>query len=165
MREKPSQRIRSVVVLIAGIVAILAAIIIVPLAIFMAAMWAADGTWEFDGKGLRHWMFVRGSRLEQLGFVEPTPGLAHYSVALQEGTNPGWNAMRYSSTAEPQAVIDAYTARCTAMGLKILPPEPPPEGGVGLTCEIEPYINAEFWAERTAQAALTSVSVRVWGRD
>ena len=32
-----------------------------------------------------------------------------------------------------------------------------------LVCEIEPYIDAEFHAERNVPAAATSVSVRVWG--
>jgi hypothetical protein len=32
-----------------------------------------------------------------------------------------------------------------------------------LVCEIERYIDAEFHAERKASAAVSSVSVRVWG--
>ena len=32
-----------------------------------------------------------------------------------------------------------------------------------LVCEIEPYIDAEFHAERKGAAATTQVSVRVWG--
>lgn len=112
---------------------------------------------------------MKGSRLERLGFVAPTSRPASYSVRFQEGTFPGWRVVQYESSASPPAIIAAYAERCRAMGLKVTKSTIP--GGDSnadatqaiLTCEIEPYIDAEFLAERKASATDSRVSVRVWG--
>lgn len=139
--------------------------------LFLATLfWAADGDWQFEGRGFRYWLFVKGSRLEQLGFVAPTPVPAKYSIGLQEGNFPGWSIVQYESSAQPFAIAEAYEQRCTAMKLTVIEPpkaESTEEGGnaASLTCEIEKYLDVEVYAERKDGVAHTEVSVRVWGSD
>ena len=146
-------------------------LVVLPYAFFAFVFWAVDGSWDFEGRGgWRYWVFVKGSRLDRLGLVEPTEQPGKYSVSLQEGNFPGWKMLTYHSKAAPGTVVDAYQSRCRDMGLKITrAPEPKAVGGeksgVSLVCEIRPYIDAEFHAERKADAIATEVSIRVWGDD
>jgi len=143
------------------------AIVVVPLIatpyfLIAGLFWAAEGSWDFQGGGWRHWLFVRGSRLERLGLVAPAGDPPKYSVRLQEGTFPGWSVVGYRSSATPDAIATAYADRCRAMALKIT--ENTVDAGVAsLTCEIQPYLDVELHAERGPQAALAQVSLRVWG--
>lgn len=145
--------------------------VILPFGFLAFVFWAADGSWDFEGRnGVRYWVFVKGSRLESLGLVEPTNEPGKYSVSLQDGTFPGWTVLTYRSTAMPEAVIAAYAQRCREMGLKITRESHAKAGddkdsGVSLVCEISPYIDAEFHAERKPGEPSTEVGLRVWGDD
>ena len=149
---------------------VLAILVAVPYAFLWTLFWFASGSWDVEGStGLRHWLLVKGSRLDQLGLVAPTARPPSYSVRFQEGTFPGWRVVGYESSASPSEIVAAYIGRCGALGLKVT--KSAVSGGAGdadatqatLVCEIEPYIDAEFHAERKASAAVSSVSVRVWG--
>lgn len=148
---------------------IVASIIAAPFGLLAAAFWAAEGSWDFEGRsGVRHWLFIKGKWIDRLGFVEMTGGAPQYSVSLQEGTFPGWAVLRYDSSALPPAILDAYAERCRKLGLKVTKGPMPSEytaNALFLECEIEPYIDAQFLAERKPSAERTEVNVRVWGRD
>jgi hypothetical protein len=78
--------------------------------------------------------------------------------------------LTYRSTAMPEAVIAAYAQRCREMGLKITreshsKPDDGTAGGVALVCEIKPYIDAEFQAQRKPGEVSTEVGLRVWRDD
>jgi hypothetical protein len=148
---------------------LLAIVFAVPYLLLWTLFWIATESWDFEGSGgYRHWLLVKGSRLDRLGLVAPTSRPASYSVRFQEGTFPGWRVVGYESSALPPAIIAVYAERCGAMGLRVTKQEIA-NGGNGdgtqavLVCEIEPYIDAEFHAERKGSAAVTRVSMRVWG--
>lgn len=145
-------------------------LVVLPISFIAFAFWAAEGSWDFEGRGFRYWMFVKGSRLERLGFVSPAEGPPRYSVRLQEGTFPGWRVLTYRSTALPDAIVASYAERCRAMGLKITRgPEPKTyeddESGSVLVCEIQPYLDAEFYAGRKPSDPSSQVNIRVWGDE
>ena len=156
------------VLLSAGsVLAIMAAL---PYAFLWTLFWLSSHSWDFEGtKGLRHWLLVKGSRLDQLGLIAPTSSPPRYSVRFQEGTFPGWRVLIYESSAAPPAIVAAYSERCEAMGLKVTKREVSVASNdadsteATLVCEIEPYIDAEFHAERKVLATISEVSVRVWG--
>lgn len=140
-----------------------------PYAFLVSVFWAADGSWNFEGRGVRYWLFVSGTRTERLGLVAPAGGAPKYSVGLQEGTFPGWAIVSYESGASPAEIIDKYAQRCGNVNAKVIE-RPAPEQKVdtvsaSLVCEFEPYINAEFFAERTSPSAKSQVSMKVWGRE
>ena len=145
---------------------------VLPFSVFALAFWAADGGWDIEGRsGLRYWALVKGSRLDRLGLVSPTQtSPPKYSVRLQEGTFPGWKLLSYQSTEPPQTILAVYAKRCAELGLRVtVGPKPDihdgDETGASLVCEIERYLDAEFYAGRKAGAAATQVKIRVWGSD
>jgi hypothetical protein len=151
---------------------VLAMIVALPSAFLWTLFWMASGSWDFEGdKGLRHWLLVKGSRLDRLGLVAPTSSVPRYSVSFQEGTFPGWRVLVYNSSASPPAIVAAYAERCGAMGLKVTERKASVASNdadateATLVCEIEPYLDAEFHAKRNALAPVSEVSVRVWGSD
>jgi hypothetical protein len=143
----------------------------VPYALLWTLFWVASGSWDFDGThSLKRWLLVKGSRLDQLGFVAPAAAPARYGVSFQEGTFPGWRVAMYDSTASPADIIAAYAGRCTLMGLRVTKREPVSRTARGdeeafLECEIEPYLDVQVFAERKVSTTLTDVSMRVWGSD
>lgn len=143
--------------------------VVIPFSLIATLFWAADGDWRFEGQGFRHWLFVKGSRLEQLGFVAPTDAPAKYSIGLQEGNFPGWSIVQYDSTAQPLAVAERYAQRCRDLKLAVIDgPRPEPKEGVDVgrvTCEIEKYLDIEVYAERKEGDTATEVNVRVWGSE
>jgi hypothetical protein len=145
-------------------------VVAIPYVFLATLFWAADGDWKFEGRGFRYWLLVKGSRLERLGFVAPTPVSAKYSIGFQEGNFPGWSIVQYESSAQPFAIAEDYAQRCTAMKLKVIEPpkaESTEAGGnaASLTCEIEKYLDVEVYAERKDGIAQTEVNLRVWGSD
>lgn len=149
---------------------VLAAVVLVPFALIAFLFWAVEGSWDFEAGSFRYWLFMKGSRAEQLGLVSPAGKPVAYSVSLQEGNFPGWTVIQYESSASPAAIMDVYEQRCRDMKLKINKRETPQDTGTPvvaeqLVCEIKPYLDAEFYAERKTQDALTEVSMRVWGSD
>lgn len=111
-----SRRIRWTVAV--GVVLLLA-VVIAPFAMIGVAFWAADGPWEFSGPGLRHWVFVKGSTVDRLGFVAATGQPPRYVVRLNEGTDPGEIAVTYDSAALPGDAVDFYAERCGALKLRV----------------------------------------------
>jgi hypothetical protein len=150
-------------------VSVLAAIAATPFGLLAALFWVAERSWDFEGRGgFRHWLLVKGKWIDRLGFVAPAGTPPRYSVRFGEGTFPGWTVLRYDSTAEPVAILDAYAERCRKLGLKVTKEPAASEftpGGLYLECEIEPYIDAQFLVEQKPPADRTQVNVRVWGRD
>lgn len=159
--------IRFIFSLVLAIAAVLTVAVIIPFSIVAAGFWAADGSWDFEGRGIKYWMFVQGSRLERLGTVEPV-GAVKYSISLQEGTFPGWNIASYESAATPEKIMPIYAARCAQMKLKISENKSEQKQGsvrAEMICEIQRYLDVEIVAERDASAALSSVIVKVWGSE
>jgi hypothetical protein len=148
-------------------VVILLVLLISPAGLMMFAMWMSSDSWDFAGQGWRYWAFVKDTRIDRLGLVDATDKPVEYSVSFEEGTFPGWKIASYASTASPAAIMTTYTKRCQEMQLKITEPSAanPDASEASLTCEIEPYIDAEFSAERKPGDAATSVTMRVWGDD
>jgi hypothetical protein len=151
---------------------VLLVMVILPFSFFVVAFWAAEGSWDFEGRsGWRYWVFLKGSRLDRLGLVSPAPAPPpRFSVRFQEGTFPGWKVLSYPSTEMPETILAAYAKRCGELGLKITSgPKPDAhegdEAGASLVCEIRPYLDAEFYAGRKPGAVSTQVGVRVWGSD
>lgn len=93
------------------------AVVTSPITLTAFAFWAADGAWEFDGGGLRHWTLVKGSTADRLGVVAAAAQPAHFVVRLAEGTDPGAISVSYESAASPADILAAYANRCEAMGL------------------------------------------------
>jgi hypothetical protein len=149
-----------------SIVALMAA---VPYALLWTLFWSASGSWDFEGSGsLKHWLLVKGSILDRLGFVAQTERPAKYSIRFQEGTFPGWRVVTYESATPPQQIIATYADRCNALGLRVTKREPADSTGGSeqeafLECEIEPYLDAQVSAERKVSATVSEVSMRVWG--
>ena len=150
----------------AGIVTLIAA---VPYALLWTLFWSASGSWDFEGNGsLKHWLLVKGSTLDRLGIVAQTERPARYSVRFQEGTFPGWRVVTYESGSLPEQIIATYAGRCNAVGLRVIKREPAGNAVAGqeeasLVCEIEPYLDAQVFAERKVSATVTGISMRVWG--
>jgi hypothetical protein len=146
-------------------------LVILPFGFFAFIFWAVEGSWDFEGRGgIRYWVFVKGSRLDRLNLIEPTGEPGKYSVSLQDGNFPGWRVLTYRSKASPEAIVEVYAKQCREMGFKITRgPEREAGGsetsGVSLVCEIVPYIDAEFWAERKPGETTTQVAIKVWGDD
>ena len=90
-----------------------------PVTLLGLAFWAADGSWEFAGGGFRHWVFVKGSTVDRLGFVAATGEPARYVVRLGEGTDPGAILAVYDSRVMPGDVVGAYAERCRALGIAV----------------------------------------------
>lgn len=167
----PARRVASRFGCLIPLAAALLLLIILPFGFFAFVFWAVDGSWDFEGRGgWRYWVFVKGSRLEQLGLVEPTEHPGKYSVSLQEGNFPGWKVLTYRSVAMPETIAEAYAKRCRVMNLKVTRgPQPQllkgDEIGAELVCEIEPYLDAEFYAGRKPGETTSEVGIRVWGDD
>src|SRR5215467_15486344 len=97
---------------IVALVTLLLAVVTLPVTLAALAFWAADGSWEFAGGGFRHWVFIKGSTVDRLGFVAATGEPARYVVRLGEGTDPGAIFAVYDSGAMPGDVVGAYAERC-----------------------------------------------------
>jgi hypothetical protein len=142
-------------------------VLLVSWLLMAGVMWSSTHTWEFEGAGLRHWLFVRGSRLEKLGFVAPTDTSPLYTIQPAEGTFPGWSFVSYESSAMPEEINTHYEAGCREMGFAITSKdgrEGPPATLV-LICEIEPYLDIEVVASRDRAASRSKVAVKVWGME
>jgi hypothetical protein len=148
---------------------VLTIMVAIPFALIATAFWAADGSWDFEGRGFKHWMLVQGSRLDRLGTIEPT-GTVKYSISLGEGNFPGWNIATYESVAMPSRIIDVYAARCGGLKLKVTEKKSLSDANAGtsrteLTCEIKKYLDVEIVAERKKNGGTTRVFVKVWGSE
>lgn len=149
---------------------LLTVFVVLPFSLLAFAFWAAEGSWDFEAGSFRYWVFMKGSRAEKLGLVSPTGKPVTYSVRLGEGNFPGWTVIQYESSLPPAEVMDVYAKRCEAMKLKInvhgTPDDvKPPVAAARLVCEFEPYLDAEFYAERKTPEALSEVGLRIWGSD
>lgn len=102
-----------------ALVLLVIAIVTSPVTLVGFAFWAADGPWAFTGGGFRHWMLVKGSTVDKLGFVAATEGPTSYVVRLAEGTDPGETAATYESRAKPAEIVAVYAERCRALGLAV----------------------------------------------
>jgi hypothetical protein len=147
----------------------LAITLVLPFAVLWLAFWSSSASWDFEGHGLRYAWFVRGTRLEQLGFVGATGKPETYSVSVPEGNFPGWRIVSYDSNLAPLAIMQAYSERCRAMGLKVTTgPIAEPRGetqAARLVCEIEVGLDVDVLAKRKPAALVSEVDVRVWGWD
>src|SRR5262249_7092690 len=133
----------------------------------LIAIWMSPQTGGSEGGGLRYWLFVKGSRLERLGFIAPHDASPHYTIQTAEGTFPGSSHVSYASRAMPPEIIAHYEARCRAMGFVITRQKAradTPETHE-LTCEIEPYLEVEVAASRSQGTHRSQVAVKVWGSE
>jgi hypothetical protein len=147
----------------------LAITVVLPLAVLWPAFWSSSGSWDFEGRGVRYAWFVRGTRLERLGFVGATGKPETYSVSAPEGNFPGWRIVSYDSNLAPLAIMQAYSERCRAMGLKVTTgPIAEPRGeteAARLICEIELGLDVDVLAKRKPGWPVSEVDMRVWGWD
>ena len=132
-----------------------------PITLLGFAFWAADGNWEFAGGGFRHWLFVKGSTVDRLGFVTATAEPARYVVRLGEGNDPGEVAMEYESGAAPEQVVDVYAERCRALGIAVKKRTVAADAAEArLVCESANLSDDVFLvAKRTAGASTTQVRI------
>lgn len=150
--------------MIAALVALLLAIVMSPFVIIGLAFWAADEPWEFSGSGLRHWVFVSGSTVDRLGFVEATGHPPRYIVRLGEGTDPGEISVTYDSVALPGDLVAVYAERCRALKLSVTKREVAAEATEAkLVCEGErsPAWSDDVFvaAKRLAEGSMTQVRI------
>lgn len=141
--------------------------LVIPFALIATAFWAAEGSWDFEGRGFKYWMFVQGTRLERLGTIEPV-GTLKYTIRLGEGNFPGWNIAVYESAAAPEKIIATYAERCTQMKFRIVENKSEQKSDsirAEITCEIEKYLDVEILAERETAATATKVFIKVWGSE
>jgi hypothetical protein len=152
-----------------GALSILIVLVLSPFAFFAVLFWMVDGPWQFEGGGLRYWLFVKDSRLERMGFVAPTGAPAQYSIRIQEGAGPGSSFVQYTSTASPVEVLNTYAERCRDAGLKVKDLDPYLSEtnplNANLACEITMDLDIKVWTERAASATVTSVGLIVWGDE
>jgi len=128
------------------------------------AFWAADGSWEFAGGGFRHWIFIRGSTVDRLGFVAASGKTARYVVRLGEGTDPGAIFAVYDSRAMLGDVVGAYAERCRALGIAVKKQAVAADAAEArLVCEGDPAVASadDVWviAARIAGASTTEVRI------
>jgi len=121
------------------------------------ALWAAEGSWEFAGGGFRHWLLVKGSTVDRLGFVTAVGGPARYVVRLGEGTDPGAIFAVYDSGAMP-------AERCRALGIAVKKRTVAADAAeAALVCEGDRAVARadDVWvvAERAAGASSTGVRI------
>jgi hypothetical protein len=145
---------------------LLLAVVTSPITLAAVAFWAADGTWEFAGGGFRHWVFVKGSTVDRLGFVAATGEAARYIVRPGEGTDPGAIFAVYDSGAMPRDVVGAYADRCRALGIAVKKQVVAADASEArLVCEGDPAVAwaDDVWviAARTAGASSTEVRITV----
>lgn len=153
--------------LIFTLAVVLTVMLAVPFGIVALGFWASDGAWNFEGRGFKYWLFVKGSRLERLGTVEPA-GEVQYSVSLQEGTFPGWSIATYESNTPPEKVAAVYGERCKQMNLKVIESKLEQKQSAAraeMVCQIEVYLDVEIVAERELSGRATKVVVKVWGSE
>ena len=149
---------------IAAFLALFFAVVTSPVTLLGLAFWAADGSWEFTGGGLRHWVFVKGSTVDRLGFVAASWEPARYVVRLGEGTDPGEIFAVYDSGAMPADVVDAYAERCRALGIAVKKRTVAADAAEArLVCEGDPAAGSpdDVWviAVRAAGASITQVRI------
>jgi hypothetical protein len=90
------------------------AIVIGPM---ILAAWLSDRLHEFGPWDPRYLLLVQGSNAARLDLVEPIAGSVRYAARGEEGTAPAQIFVEFNTTASPEAVIDTYETRCTALGL------------------------------------------------
>jgi hypothetical protein len=132
-----------------------------PITLLKFAFWATDGNWEFAGGGFRHWLFVKGSTVDRLGFVTATAEPVRYVVRLGEGNDPGEVAAEYDSGAAPEEVVGIYAERCRALGIPVKKRSVAPDAAEAkLVCESSRMSDDVLLvAKRTAGASTTQVRI------
>jgi hypothetical protein len=149
---------------IAALVALVIAVVTSPVTLLGLAFWAADGSWEFAGGGFRHWVFIKGSTVDRLGFVVATGEPARYVVRLGEGTDPGAIFAVYDSRAMPGDVVGAYAERCWALGIAVKKQVVAADAAEArLVCEGDPAVASadDVWVIATRTAGVSSTVVRI----
>jgi hypothetical protein len=146
-----------------GVALVLLVLVLVtsPITLLQFAFWAADGNWEFAGGGFRHWLFVKGSTVDRLGFVTATAEPARYVVRLGEGNDPGEVAAEYDSGAAPEDVVGIYAERCRALNIAVKKQTVAPDAAEArLVCEGAVMSDDVLLiAKRTAGASTTQVRI------
>jgi hypothetical protein len=145
------------------------AILLSPFAFLWLLFWMTDGPWNFQGDGIRYWLFVKGSRLERLGLVEPVGAPPRYSIRLQEGAGVGSSFVEYESKTAPTDILHAYAARCRQMGFRVtdLAPHRQETNALNgnLECEISRDLSVRFWTDPRISDSFTAVKIMVWGDE
>lgn len=115
-RASRRPRRRGVAVFVIFALVVIASPVVIP----GLAIWAAGGTYEFSGGGFRHWLFVKGTTIERLGFVAKSAGPVSYVVRLGDGTDLGSMFAVYESAAAPEIIGGNYAERCRALGIPVM---------------------------------------------
>jgi hypothetical protein len=165
LERKPARqrKLLSRPVIVAGLLAML----MMPPLVVAVLLVTATEPWEFEGRGLNHFLLVRGTRLDKLGLVAPIGAPPQYTIRWDEGTFPGWSRVDYVSGATADDVVAHYAERCGDMGFTVTERQsrPWPLHEVELACEIERYLDVEVSARQTGSDRCANVVVRVWGRE
>ena len=149
---------------IVALVTLLLAVVTLPVTLAALAFWAADGSWEFAGGGFRHWVFIKGSTVDRLGFVAETREPARYVVRLGEGTDPGAIFAVYDSGAMPGDVVGAYAERCRALGISVKEQVVAANAAEArLVCRGDPAVVSadDVWVIAARTAGTSSMQVRI----
>jgi len=149
---------------IVALVTLLLAVVTLPVTLAALAFWAADGSWEFAGGGFRHWVFIKGSTVDRLGFVAETGEPARYVVRPAEGTDPGAIFVVYDSGAMPGDVVGAYAERCRALGISVKEQVVAANAAEArLVCRGDPAVVSadDVWVIAARAAGTSSTQVRI----
>jgi len=149
---------------IVALVVLLLVVVTSPFTLLGFAFWAADGSWEFAGDGFRHWVFIKGTTVDRLGFVAATGEPPRYVVRQGEGTDPGAIFAVYDSRATPSDIVGTYAERCRALGTAVKKQEVAADTNhAKLVCEGDPAVTSadDVWiiAERAAKASGTEARI------
>jgi hypothetical protein len=75
--------------------------------------------WQFEGGGLREWLFGQMTLIGQSGQIAPYGAPARYYIRFQEGTAAQAASMEYTSRRPPTDAIDFFRAFCLSKGLTV----------------------------------------------
>lgn len=149
---------------LAALLGLVVALVTSPITMLGLAFWAASDSWEFDGGGLRHWLFVKGTSVDRLGLVDATDRPVRYVVRLAEGTDPGAITATFDSRAMPDGIVSTYAERCHTLKLEIVKrvvSTDAKEASLVCAAGSAQYNSDDVWivAERTAGALSTQVRI------
>ena len=142
---------------------LLAYVATVPFVFFVligTPVWLSDHTHRFGPYDVRYLLLIHGTRVGNLGLVEPIAGTVEYTGQGEEGTAPAYAGAAFKTGVPPEKVIDTYSARCHSVGLVVQ--RLPSEGQkLAVACERENQTVA-ISIEAGRSGDLTEVVIAGW---
>jgi hypothetical protein len=126
--------------------------------LFSVSLWLSDHTHEFGPKNFRYWLLIYGTDAARLDLIEPIQGSVRYAARGKDGNAPAYVFTEFKTQLPPKHIIDAYEARCSAIGLATRRTEQ--EGAKPiLHCDSQ---ESEFGITATTGADATKVTIKGW---